>query len=103
MSGITKKVYCTACSVQTGKNKNNVYHENMIVTANNVKPTYKNTKPKPGEDAVSEPDTKKIIGYVAILECPITKRKISTFIEKSKAVELLSVQQTKDGNPLSKN
>ena len=96
---LNKKVYCTACSVQTGKNKNSVYHDDITITADNVKPTYKNPKNK----KEGEPGEKKIIGYVAILECPVTKRKISTFIDKSKAQELLNLLPPTDGDSSSKN
>lgn len=86
---LVKTVYCTACSIQTGKNKKSVHHEDLVITGNNIKATYKNPKNKVPEGQEST-EPKKIIGYVAILDCPVSKRKISTFIDKSKAQELLA-------------
>lgn len=79
----TKNVYCTACSVQTGNNKKKVTHENIEITAASLKPTKK--KAKEGET------NQKIVGYVAVLKCPVTGRNISVFVEKSKARALLGI------------
>lgn len=109
---LVKSVYCTACSVQTGKNKKSIHHENMVIEGKHIKPTYKTARNKADKaekaeksdrtDKSPESEEKKVIGYVAILDCPVSHRKISTFIDKSNALQLLaSLKPLNPPNPLN--
>lgn len=82
-----KTIYCTACSTQTGEHKKKVQHEDVVIVKENIKPTRKSHKAKDGET-----QTSKIVGYVAVVKCPVKGRSISTFIEKSKAREILGIK-----------
>jgi len=90
----TKTVYCTACSTQTGAKKRKVEHENMVIAKKDIKPTRKLQKSKSGETEI--PPVTRIVGYVAVLQCPVKNRSISTFIHKSKAREILGITEEEE-------
>lgn len=96
----TKTIYCTACSTQTGENKKKVVHENIAILKEDIKPTRKSHKPKPGEEGEN---TLKIVGYVAVVKCPVKGRSISTFIEKSKAREILGIKAEEEEEYFNKS
>lgn len=94
----TKTIYCTACSTQTGEHKQKIEHENIPILRENIKPTRKTKKSKEGE-----PGQSKIVGYVAVVKCPVKGRSISTFIEKSKAREILGIKAEEEEEYFSKS
>jgi hypothetical protein len=85
-----KTVYCTACSTQTGQNKKSVSHEGLSLDKDCLKPTKKvySTKGK-GKENESK---RRIVGYVAVLKCPVKNRNISVFVEKTLAREILELK-----------
>lgn len=66
---LTLPVYCIACSVQQGANKKSVTHE-LEIKASDIKKTRST--------------------YTAYLVCPVKGKKISTFIKKSNAEQLIN-------------
>ena len=88
-SPYTKTIYCTACSTQTGEHKEKITHENIPILKENIKPTRKARRVKTDEGSTLVP---RIVGYVAVVKCPVKGRSISTFIEKSKAREILGIK-----------